>query len=160
MTQIVQVGPADLPALCEWRLRFLAEERGTDVSELSSELADATSEFLGRGHSAGDQVSWFAASEGAIVGVVTMLIRAMAPRPDDLRNREGYVINLFVDQRHRSRGVGRQLLEALLAEAESLDLREVVLHATDLGRPLYESFGFSPSPSWMHMPLPAVHPGG
>jgi len=41
-------------------------------------------------------------------------------------------------------GVGAQILDALLAEAERRSLRRVGLVATPAGRPLYESRGFTP----------------
>ncbi len=56
--------------------------------------------------------------------------------------REGYVSHVFVDRAWRRRGVGKALVEALVADARRRGLRRVRLHATESGRLLYEHVGF------------------
>ena len=48
--------------------------------------------------------------------------------------------NVIVSPNHHGRGIGRKLVEMLLGELGS---REVFLHATQAGRPLYEKLGFT-----------------
>lgn len=55
---------------------------------------------------------------------------------------EGYVSHVFVLPEWRRRGVGAQLVRALLDEGRGLGLRRVRLHATAPGRALYERLGF------------------
>jgi GNAT superfamily N-acetyltransferase len=87
------------------------------------------------------------------VGVVTMLLLDLAPRPEDTSGLEGYLINMFVVPGHRRRGVGRQLLAECHREARELGLRRLLLHATDDGRSLYERAGFTPNSRWMELVL-------
>ena len=53
-----------------------------------------------------------------------------------------YVDDLVTDQKQRSRGVGRALMEHALAFLDAADVATVRLDATPLGRPLYERLGF------------------
>lgn len=42
---------------------------------------------------------------------------------------------------HR-KGIGSALLDKLIEEIKKKGIRSVVLHATPIGRPLYEKYGF------------------
>ncbi|MCS7166431.1 MAG: GNAT family N-acetyltransferase [Gemmatales bacterium] len=50
---------------------------------------------------------------------------------------------VLVEQSYRRRGIGRALVEHALKYLASRKVRTIRLDATDLGRPLYEQFGFS-----------------
>ncbi len=54
-----------------------------------------------------------------------------------------YVLNVFVDPGHRSRGIARALMVAITDWARAAGHHVVELHASDQGRPLYESLGFA-----------------
>ncbi len=76
------------------------------------------------------------------------------------RRHKGIVWGMYVDAGHRGRGVGRALLEALLARVRALpDLRQIQLSVTarqTAARKLYESLGFV---SYGREPA-ALHAGG
>lgn len=148
---ILEATEADLEVVTELRLRFLAEHRGVDVGRFPSAFRDSTLEFLRRHAESGTSQSWLAMRNDIAVGVVTMLLLDLAPRPEDTSGLEGYLINMYVAPAHRRCGAGRGLLAALLQRAEELSLRRLLLHATDDGRRLYESVGFSPNPTWMEL---------
>lgn len=135
--------------VAELRLQFLAEHRVVDRASFSSAFQTTTLEFLRRHAEANTSRSWLAGQDGTAVGVATMLLLDLAPRPEDTSGLEGYLINMYVEPEHRGRGIGRALLEASLAEARTLGLRRLLLYASDDGRPLYESAGFALNPAWM-----------
>ncbi len=59
--------------------------------------------------------------------------------------RIGYVWGVYVDPGYRGHGLARMLMEALLAYFRELDCTHVRLHASALGRPVYERLGFTPT---------------
>ncbi len=144
---------ADLDAVAELRLTFVAEHRGVDPTRLSMGFRTATVDFLHRHHENGTSRSWLAEHDGIAVGVVTMLLLDLAPRPEDTSGVDGYIINMYVAPNHRRRGLGRQLLAACRREADQLGLRRLLLYATPDGKPLYERAGFEPNPNWMELQL-------
>ena len=79
----------------------------------------------------------------ATVGIVSIALWDLPPLPGEPRTVEAFVLNMYVDPAHRSRGVGGQLLRACLASATALGIRRFQLIATPDGRPLYEKHGFA-----------------
>lgn len=142
----------DLEVVTDLRLRFLAEHREVEPSQFPSGFRSTTSEFLRRHDEARTSRSWLADEGGLIIGVVTMLLLDLAPRPEDVSGREGYIVNMYVLPSHRGRGVGRALLGECLEAATELSLRRLLLYATDDGQPLYASAGFATNPRWMELP--------
>ena len=136
------------------RVAFVADVRGRPPAELGDAFEAATAGFVRDRTAAGRLRSWFAEADGHRIGIVSVLVVDAAPLPEDLRDRDGYVINMYVAPEARGRGVARGLLEALLADAEEQGLRRTYLHSTDAGRPLYEQTGFAPDPRWMARPTP------
>ncbi len=94
-------------------------------------------------------VSWLAEADDAPVGLVSVVVHEVPPRPDDVRTREGLVVNMFVRTAHRRQGIGRLLLGACLRGARGLGLRRLNLYATPDGRPLYADRGFVTRDNWM-----------
>lgn len=135
------------------RLAFLADHRGVEPDVFPATFVDQTRSFIARHHEAGTLRSWLAETDRC-VGVVSMLLLDLAPRPDDLRTGEGYIINMYVEPQTRRQGVGRALLGACFTAVAELDLRRLVLDATAAGRPMYASNGFVTNDDWMERRFP------
>jgi GNAT superfamily N-acetyltransferase len=144
----------DEALLLKMRLAFLADYRKTTVQTFSEEFVTATKGFLAQQMQSETLRSWFAETDECL-GVVSMLVFDMAPRPEDLRMKEGYIINMYVIPEGRGQGIGRHLLFACQEYAAVSGVRRLLLHATDDGTPLYRSTGFAINPRWMELPIDA-----
>ena len=142
----------DLPTVVRLRLRFIADDRGVEAAAFGAAFRIATEQFLRRRHEAGTARSWLATDDDSAVGIITMLVLDLAPRPGDVNGLDGYLVNLWVDPAARRRGIGRALLGQCLDASAVMPLRRLVLSATEDGRPLYTSAGFESSPDWMERP--------
>ncbi len=60
--------------------------------------------------------------------------------PED--DRRGYVLNLFVDQAYRKRGIARMLMDLAEEEFSARGLQYAILHTTSAGRAVYEELGW------------------
>ena len=90
---------------------------------------DAITQFLARG------------DDGAIVGVSTL---ATFPIPTATR---GWVEDVIVDEASNNQGIGRQLLDAMVARANELGCKTVDLTSRpsrEAANHLYEKAGFEP----------------
>ncbi len=63
------------------------------------------------------------------------------------------VMNVYVAPEHRRRGLARRLLETIITWARDNKIEFLELSASTKGRALYESLGFEPEPTIMHLHL-------
>jgi ribosomal protein S18 acetylase RimI-like enzyme len=155
-TPPVQIRPAtdaDLGLVATMRLAFLADHRGVRATDFESLFIERTHRFVADRHRAGDLLTWFADDGDRSVGVVSMLMRSVPPRPDAFATVEGYLLNLYVVPERRRQGIGQQLLDAGLGHAAANGYRRLVLHATDDGRAMYETAGFVRNDRWYELDL-------
>jgi GNAT superfamily N-acetyltransferase len=55
------------------------------------------------------------------------------------------ILNMFTEPTFRRRGLARMLMQTMIAWCREQGYKTVALHASDEGRPLYESLGFQPT---------------
>ena len=55
---------------------------------------------------------------------------------------KAYIMNMYTSPEYRRRGIAFETLRLLVADAEGRGVSAISLEATEMGRPLYEKFGF------------------
>ncbi len=108
---------------------------------------ELTPEFLDQfeGWFIGEQSSrwwWLAEADSEPIGMLNLKVFDRMPSPAAPTSRWGYLGNLFVVPSHRGRGIGGQLIDALLARAAGERLVRIVLSPTGQSVPLYARHGF------------------
>ena len=123
----------------------LIDLREAFVSEFSDDETHRKSlvEYLQRALSLDSFLSWLVLVDGRVVATSGMVVyeRMMRSKGAGV-GLEGYVLNVYTYPEHRRRGYGRLAMEALLECARERRIRLTLL-ATDDGRPMYESLGFT-----------------
>lgn len=138
--------PADITTLVRHRRRMFE-----DMDAAGSEASDAAglaamdvlyAEQLRVHLRDGRQRAWVIESAGEIVASGTLLFSDWLPRPSDRTQRLAYLHSVYTQPEFRRRGLARRIVETALAACRELGLRRLTLHASDAGRPLYQSMGF------------------
>jgi GNAT superfamily N-acetyltransferase len=142
---------SDLDALVELRARFVAGVRCVDYDEWNRATLEQSRAFFTSSMADGRYVSWVADSGEGLVGCIGLSLIAIPPRTHDGHINDGLVLTMWVEPEWRSQGIARQLVQALLDAKDDLGVDHLLLHATDEGRPLYESVGFAPNPTLMEL---------
>ncbi|MEO7457128.1 MAG: GNAT family N-acetyltransferase [Gemmatimonadaceae bacterium] len=122
---------------------------------LVAAMADASSLFIARAMSDGEYHAWLASpaeDPGTIVAGAGLQLRAAMPtiRMDHgsttiAHGAQGIIVNVYTEPAHRRHGVARLLMEHVIRHGRPKCPGGIVLHASDEGRPLYESLGFIPT---------------
>jgi GNAT superfamily N-acetyltransferase len=111
----------------------------------------------------GSYVGWLASNDdGRVVGGVGVHLKPQLPRisPDGKSvstARVPLVVNVYTEPDARRRGVARELMRALMDWAKIEGCDRVLLHASDMGRPLYASLGFEDSNEMRWLPFDGSH---
>ena len=67
--------------------------------------------------------------------------------------RKAYIMNMYTKPEYRRRGIAFKTLDLLVSDAKNKGIAAISLEATDMGRPLYEKYGFVKMEDEMELPL-------
>jgi len=139
----------DLEALARLRYTMQAERQAdhpSDPETWETYLAAYRDAFTNQIAQGGFD-AWLAEDNGQAVSCVILLWWRTPPVFDQLVRRRGMVSSVYTLPEYRRKGISRQLMLLLIAHAKELQIRRLVLWASEMGRPLYEGIGFEPSNS-------------
>src|SRR5262249_19148662 len=92
---------------------------------------------------AGEYLTWLAVThDGAVAGGAGLWLMDWPPHMVGTGPRRGNILNVYTEPEFRRRGLARQLTLAAMHWCRTNGIDCVILHASDEGRPLYESLGF------------------
>lgn len=89
---------------------------------------------------------WLMVNEaGEVVAGAGLMLIDWPPGPIDHTATRGYILNVYTEPAYRRRGLAKRLVQALMDWCYDHDIYTVTLHASEAGRPIYESLGFKAS---------------
>lgn len=136
----------DLDAVVRLRLALFMDLEQEGTRQGGEALVEATRRYLREALPAGTFAAWLGETEtGEAVACAGLASFERPPAPGAIDAREGYVLNMYTAPEWRRKGLARAMMEAVLAHARQSKLNKLWLHASDDGRPLYESLGFRPN---------------
>jgi ribosomal protein S18 acetylase RimI-like enzyme len=92
----------------------------------------------------GSYFGYIAEENGAAVAGIGLMIIDWPPHPlHPNEDKRGYVLNVFVEPSHRRRGLAKMLMDLGEAEIARRGVSFAILHATRMGRLLYEQTGWT-----------------
>ena len=132
---------SDLETFIEIRIGQLREEGATEDFDLRPNLMD----YYKRHMADGTFVSWLAVdtdADGKIIGTSGMSFVEKPPYFSCPSGRIGLLSSMFTDKNYRRRGIARELLSRVVADAKDYGCGCVQITASDMGVLLYTNFGF------------------
>jgi ribosomal protein S18 acetylase RimI-like enzyme len=92
----------------------------------------------------GSYFGYIAEENGVAVAGIGLMIIDWPPHPSHPNeDKRGYVLNVFVEPSYRKRGLAKMLTALGEAEIARRGVSFAILHATRMGRPLYEQNGWT-----------------
>ncbi|MFX1367677.1 MAG: GNAT family N-acetyltransferase [Promethearchaeota archaeon] len=121
-----------------------------ESEEFLSETEKLTRRFL-EGDWAHDY-RYFLVEEGqAVIGGCGLSTFMVPPGAHQRTGLFGYLSNMYIEPEFRRKGIGRALMKHVVEFCLENGIGLLLLHASDEGRYLYESEGFSTPKSLMHL---------
>jgi GNAT superfamily N-acetyltransferase len=115
------------------------EVSGDDVARLES----ASFVYLRQMMAERRYLGWLMEREGEVVAGAGLVVSQILPRPGVVDGgAQALIVNVYCEPAYRRLGLARALMKAMLAWCDQAGIAGVTLHASDSGRPLYESLGF------------------
>jgi GNAT superfamily N-acetyltransferase len=142
----------DAAALGTMRAAQQLEIDGEPPPRADDAYARACASFFARELDATDPwvVAWVAEASERVAGSVVLTLAPTLPRRNVPESGpDGRIRSVYVYPELRRRGIARALVLAAIEDAAARDVARLMLGASAMGRPLYESLGFVAKPDEM-----------
>jgi len=139
----------DAPLLAQVRLDFLREASGSLSPAEADDLLAANTAYLSRALADGSFLSWMALEDGNIVGTSGVTFYILPPNRHCPDGKSAYISNMFTYPAYRGQGIATRLFVMTVDAAAQQGHRNICLKATEMGRPLYEKYGFKDAHDYM-----------
>lgn len=145
---------SDMPLLVETRLQVLRAANRLEEQDDMSAVAQQSYDYYRRALQDGSCIVYLVWEAGQVVGTGGVSFFRVMPTCHNPTGEKAYIMNMYTAPSHRRRGIAAHTLDLLVSAARERGVTHISLEATDMGRPLYEAYGFVPMNSEMELPPP------
>ena len=132
----------DIQKLVELRIKFIKEVRIDAPTDGLDEYREVMSNYLKKEMSSGNFIAWLAITNKEIIATSGLITIQRQPQLWNMSGQEVYIMNMYTKPEWRREGIGTAILEKLIDEARNRGVEAIKLHATPMGKALYEKRGF------------------
>ena len=134
----------DVQDLVDYRVRFLNEYLNHPENDDTKVVRKSLQEYFSSAIPSGDFIAWVAEYDRRIVATSGMVVwRKPALYGGVESGRLGYLLNFYTVPEARRKGIATRLLNELIKDAKSLELKYLHLHASKDGISIYKKAGFT-----------------
>jgi len=138
--------PDDLELLTQTRVTFFADVHPEVTDAEKADIYAFTRAYFEETLQDGSYIAFLAFDGDRLIATSGVNFYRTPPNPKNTTGKTAYVSNIYTRPEYRGQGIATRLFAMAAAEAQRHGCGKAVLHATDIGRPLYEKYGFySPS---------------
>lgn len=77
-----------------------------------------------------------------VIGAGAVSYYQVMPTYHNPSGKKAYIMNMYVAPEHRRKEIATKLLDLLIADSKERGIHHITLEATQMGRKLYENYGF------------------
>ncbi|RKM61780.1 GNAT family N-acetyltransferase [Butyrivibrio sp. XB500-5] len=133
----------DLDLLTSSRIEVLRAANKLDSSVDMSEVEASSREYYKRALADGTHTAILVMDGDSFVGAGGMSYYEVMPTYHNPSGKKAYVMNMYTNPNYRRQGIALKTLDMLVKDAKKRGITQISLEATDMGRPLYEKYGFT-----------------
>lgn len=142
----------DLELLTKTRIEVLraANQLSDDVD--MSEVKEQSNVYYQNALRNNTHVAYLVFDEDSFVAAGGISYFQVMPTYHNPTGQKAYIMNMYTKPEYRRQGIAFQTLDLLIEDARSKGITAISLEATDMGRPLYEKYGFVKMNNEMELP--------
>lgn len=142
----------DLEILTETRIIVLrAANKLSDEVDMA-EVKEQSYQYYKEALSNGSHVAFLVFDGDEFVGAGGVSFFRVMPTFHNPSGEKAYIMNMYTKPEYRRQGIAMKTLDLLVSEAKKRCVHAISLEATDVGRPLYEKYGFVSMKDEMELP--------
>ena len=90
----------------------------------------------------GEHIAYLVYDNGAFVGAGGVSFYQVMPTYHNPTGKKAYIMNMYTAPEYRRKGIAIHTLDLLVKDVREQGVSQITLEATEMGRPLYEKYGF------------------
>lgn len=98
--------------------------------------------YYRRALEAGEHIAYLVYANGTFIGAGGVSFYQVMPTYHNPTGKKAYIMNMYTSPQYRRRGIAFHTLDLLVKAAKEQGVSQIALEATDMGRPLYQKYGF------------------
>lgn len=132
----------DIEELVRTRITVLraANKLSDDVD--MSDVEKESYEYYKQALETKDHIAYLVYDGDKFVGAGGVSFYQVMPTYHNPSGRKAYIMNMYTALEYRRQGIAYHTLDLLVKEAKERGISQIALEATEMGRPLYEKYGF------------------
>ena len=132
----------DIEELVRTRILVLrAANKLSDDVDMSL-VEQETCAYYKRALETGEHIAYLVYDNGTFIGAGGVSFYQVMPTYHNPTGKKAYIMNMYTAPEYRRRGIAFHTLDLLVKAAKEQGVSQIALEATDMGRPLYEKYGF------------------
>ena len=89
-----------------------------------------------------EHIAYLVYDNGMFIGAGGVSFYQVMPTYHNPTGKKAYIMNMYTAPEYRRQGIAFHTLDLLVKDAKEQGMLQIVLEVTDMGRPLYERYGF------------------
>ncbi len=143
---------ADIDILTRTRIQVLrAANRLPDAADMSA-VKKETYDYYSKSLQDGSHTAYLVFDGEHIAGTGGISFYRVMPTFRNVSGYKAYIMNMYPHPVYRRKGIAYKTLSLLVAESRKKGIYYITLEATDMGKPLYEKYGFVKMGDEMRLP--------
>lgn len=142
----------DIEVLTETRIEVLraANKLSNDVDMTA--VREQSFDYYRQALTEDTHIAYLIFDRNEVVGTGGVSFYSVMPTFHNSTGRKAYIMNMYTKPDYRRKGIAYKTLDLLVAETKKRGISVISLEATDMGRPLYEKYGFLKMNNEMELP--------
>lgn len=132
----------DLDLLVRTRIEVLRSANQLDESADMTEVEEQSYDYYSKTLEEKDHAAYLVFDQETFAGAGGVSFYRVMPTYHNPTGQKAYIMNMYTALRYRRKGIAYHMLDLLVSEARKRGITEITLEATEMGRPLYEKYGF------------------
>lgn len=142
----------DINTLVETRIEVLRAANKLCADTDMGEVERQSYLYYQKALSDGSHIAYLVFDESGCIGTGGVSFFQVMPTYHNPSGKKAYIMNMYTNPKYRRKGITYKTLDMLIKEIKSKGISSISLEATDMGRPLYEKYGFVKMNSEMELP--------
>ena len=132
----------DLNELVRTRIEVLRAANKLDESVDMSDVERQSRDYYTKALTDGSHTAYLVYDGDKFVGAGGVSYFRVMPTYHNPSGEKAYIMNMYTAPEYRRKGIAFKTLDLLVQDAKERNVKAISLEATDMGRPLYEKYGF------------------